>query len=502
MPVCSYYLRGTCKFGDSCRNEHPKGAFNNPSWTNQNRNGQGNLPFSTESMAKDLTAQMDKPLWPLSSYGPAKGEPNVLAGLDISPDELRVQATSALRGGNVNEYITYESSKIAAAESAYTNARTNIQQAYETATKQSPVGSLLSTTNAPIFNKPTSAFGGTTSSAFGGTKAFGQPVFGQSGFGATPSAFGQPSTSTTTSAFGQSPPSTASTATGAFGQPIHPTSAFGTSTFGQTSQPQPSIVKPASGAFSNFVTGPSGFGGGTGGASGGGFSAFAGKPTAFGQGVTATSGAKFGQPSFGAPSAFGALAQQQQPQASPQSQSAFGTFGQPTTSAFGASTQTTSSAFRTPTQQAQPFGSSTTTAPSAFGITQPTSAFSAFSPSTTTTTSVSPSLQSSLRGTTLQQPPALISLPAFSVSRPSGAVGTKKSATDSPDFDGIIDTGIECVTGTGKNTALFKAGSSPYDAELPTNYAEIMPKKAIEAYKGKKFELGKVPEFVPPLEMR
>jgi hypothetical protein len=58
-------------------------------------------------MTKDLTAQVDKPLWPLSSYGPAKQEPNLLSGLDESPEELRVRAVTALRAGNANEYVRH-----------------------------------------------------------------------------------------------------------------------------------------------------------------------------------------------------------------------------------------------------------------------------------------------------------------------------------------------------------------------------------------------------------
>ena len=76
-------------------------------WSNQ-RNPPGDkvqFPFSIDSMTRDLTAHVDKPLWPLSSYGPAKSEPNLLSGLDESPEELRVRAVTALRAGNTNEYV-------------------------------------------------------------------------------------------------------------------------------------------------------------------------------------------------------------------------------------------------------------------------------------------------------------------------------------------------------------------------------------------------------------
>jgi nucleoporin NUP42 len=58
------------------------------------------------------------------------------------------------------------------------------------------------------------------------------------------------------------------------------------------------------------------------------------------------------------------------------------------------------------------------------------------------------------------------------------------------------------MSGAGGNTALYKAGSTPYDGMLPPDYVEMMPREAVEAFKSKTFELGKVPECVPPLEMR
>jgi nucleoporin NUP42 len=62
--------------------------------------------FSQDSMRSDLST--DKPLWPLSVYGPAKHEPNIIFGLDESMEELRVRAASALKAGNVNEYVSHD----------------------------------------------------------------------------------------------------------------------------------------------------------------------------------------------------------------------------------------------------------------------------------------------------------------------------------------------------------------------------------------------------------
>jgi len=55
-------------------------------------------------MKSDLSS--DKPLWPLSCYGPAKFEPNIISGLDESMEELRVRAALALIAGNSNEYVS------------------------------------------------------------------------------------------------------------------------------------------------------------------------------------------------------------------------------------------------------------------------------------------------------------------------------------------------------------------------------------------------------------
>ena len=56
-------------------------------------------------MTKDFDVKADKPSWPLSSYGPAKHEKNLLPSLDESFEELRFKAATASRNGNINEYV-------------------------------------------------------------------------------------------------------------------------------------------------------------------------------------------------------------------------------------------------------------------------------------------------------------------------------------------------------------------------------------------------------------
>lgn len=60
---------------------------------------------SQDGIARDLTQGQDKPIWPLSSYGPAKGEPTILEGLDESAEEMRWKALQAVRSGNIAEYV-------------------------------------------------------------------------------------------------------------------------------------------------------------------------------------------------------------------------------------------------------------------------------------------------------------------------------------------------------------------------------------------------------------
>ena len=63
------------------------------------------MDISVDSITKDLTAGQDRPLWPLSSYGPAKHVPNVIQGLDESPEELRCKAFTATKAGSMQDYV-------------------------------------------------------------------------------------------------------------------------------------------------------------------------------------------------------------------------------------------------------------------------------------------------------------------------------------------------------------------------------------------------------------
>lgn len=54
-----------------------------------------------------MTYEEEKPIWPLSSYGPGRHEVTLIGGLDESPEELRLMAWQALRSGDGMELEAY-----------------------------------------------------------------------------------------------------------------------------------------------------------------------------------------------------------------------------------------------------------------------------------------------------------------------------------------------------------------------------------------------------------
>ncbi|KAF8324564.1 uncharacterized protein EI90DRAFT_3129745 [Cantharellus anzutake] len=319
-------------------------------------------PFTTESINRDMTEGKDRPLWPFSSYGPAKGEPNLISGLDESPEEMRIKFWQANMQGNPALYTQYEATQMQLTNNAFDRIRNDLNGAWKQAAMQSPnfPPEMLSQAGLTSSTRPgNNAFG--QPSAFG-KPAFGQPAFGTSAFGSSSPTFGQ------TSAFGAAAQPTQFGSSGGFSafannQP----SAFATaasiqpptSIFGQTSGPGASFGQPASGSSFQGPTsafGNSAFGGeGTrsafrpSGNSGGGFSAFSnpGGNASFAGPPTSTAGP------FTPPQPAGTF---QQPS----------TFGQPQTPVFG-----------------QPLAFGQTGTGSTFTKPQepPISAFSSFSPS-------------------------------------------------------------------------------------------------------------------------
>ncbi|KAF9476715.1 hypothetical protein BDN70DRAFT_811804 [Pholiota conissans] len=326
-----------------------------------------------------MTQLVEKPVWPLSSYGASKYELNLLYQLDESPEELRTKYVAAMKAGNLNEYV---STPIRSVESRF-----HFVSSYNT----SPAGSQTQRKPTSAFGKPSGSVFPSTSSAFGGTtstpSAFAST---SSAFGNTPtqgsSAFGNPApansvfgSTTTPSAFGSTNPTTS-----AFGSTSTPTSAFGSTTtpsaFGSTTTPS-AFSKPASAfgqpAFGQPAFGQTGFGTPTPATT----SAF-GQPqntttpvSAFSQPAQTTTTSAFGQPAFGQPS--------------------FGQTSQPTSSVIKPASGAFSAFAGT---GASPFGSTATSTPASGSGGGGFSAFAGSTPSAFGSTTVTPS---STSGSTL-----------------------------------------------------------------------------------------------------
>lgn len=356
------------------------------------------------------------------------------------------------------------------------NARNNINQAFERAQRNT-----ATTTSNPVPTIPTSgsAFGGPGSSSTFSVPAISQPAFGQAGFG----------------------------------QPA----------FGQPSQPQSSLIKPASGAFTSF-SGPenSSFGSNAttaGNVGGGAFSAFAGTPSTFGGGSTGIStsipsgGSVFGQPAFGQ-TGFASAASTQGPSASafgsiaPASSAAFGTaapnsaFGitsNPgnTNNIFGNVSPARSSAFGNSTAATPAFGSPAFGTPSVFGALQANppnvhqqqqsalgqSAFAALGQTNTFGGGTGSTFGSFNQ---VQQPTSAFG--QMSPGQPQPTPGQPSSKRGAPIFTGVKSP--------------YRSGSTPYDQQLPPNYMDLLPAEVLDAFKALKFEPSKIPEWIPPIQLR
>ncbi|KAG1735458.1 hypothetical protein EDB19DRAFT_1724599 [Suillus lakei] len=456
MSICSYYLRGACKYGDRCRNEHPadraqQSSFGNQSWTNNNSRDMA-VPYTTESIARDVTALQDKPLWPLSSYGAAKYEPVVIVGLDESFEELRVKA------GTINEYMKYESDKIAASEQAYNNAKE--QPAFKLSKEAAlPGSSALDHVSAfggrsafgsgsALSAVPQPSVSGTASSAFG-KSAFGQPAFGQTGFGtsAVASAFGQPAQ--TMSAFGQPQQSTS-----AFGQPAQTTSAFGqppSSAFGQPSAFAHLALRQHLGAPALALEPVAGF-----------------LPSHLSRHPGLRQyrhkhrrlDSRHLEPLPRGQHKVHLLLPTQV-------QSAFSSAA-PAQSAFSSATPSPSAFGSTPSAPSA-IGGSSVALQSAFGSAPTTSAFGSTG----------------------------AGAPSFGVAAPVVATAFTTPMATTP-----TDASKPSASAPGFSRSKIQIKPDRYAALLPPNYMDLLPADVKAAFAAEKFEWGKIPEWIPPKEVR
>ncbi|KAI7054435.1 hypothetical protein KC327_g18288, partial [Hortaea werneckii] len=339
MTICHFFLQGRCKFGDNCKNEHPRdnnqgnrfAALSNQGGPGRGRSGgfggggdryrpgqQGGrdqpAPYhlNAEHIRADLTSGGDgeRPMWPLSCYGPGRDAPRQLleGAIEQSPEECRVLYHQAVAAGMVGEYANNETNTVNQANQQIQAILSDLDGAIKYVIEGEP-------------QHP---------------NRLDHVVKSNQSFRSQQSGFGQPTPSTgPSSTFGSRPSGFGGGPGSSFGQPSQPGGASGgSSAFGQPSQ-----LGGGSGGGSAFGQ-PSQLGGGGGSGGFGQPSGLGGKPSPFGQ--QAGSGSSFGAPSTlgGGGSAFGQASSLGASKPSP-----FG--GQPNQPAFG------SAAFGQPSQ---PFG--------------------------------------------------------------------------------------------------------------------------------------------------
>lgn len=120
MVVCQFFLQGRCRFGNNCRNEHPVQARTGPSAFGRASTAfsgsasafggaksamqEPEVALSKDGIMTDLGAN-GRPIWRLTCYAPARFEPNLIQGIDVSPEEDRLLAYQAKQTAQDMAYV-------------------------------------------------------------------------------------------------------------------------------------------------------------------------------------------------------------------------------------------------------------------------------------------------------------------------------------------------------------------------------------------------------------
>ncbi|KAK4187660.1 hypothetical protein QBC35DRAFT_229762 [Podospora australis] len=320
MAVCKFYQQGNCRYGNSCKFEHPRQDNNRGGWQQSNNRfgalagGQSNsgnksgrqadttkYPGLTEDgIRADLTTEL--PQWILSCYSPTKNSPVNLFGnypREQSPEEIRMYYMMGAMSGNPDGALADIQKLHQVAQDQIQNTLSNIPAAIdhilrsenEHPNRHDIIKGNTNAASGGVFGAP--AQGPFSTPAAAPSNPFGAPPaasstsspFGQpSALGQKPNPFGQPS-QPTPSAFGQP--------VNAFGQPAQPAT---NSPFGQPAQQSGFGQTSALGANANVFGKPAAFG----------QPAALGGNKVFGQPAAPAFGqSAFGQPAQAPPSAFG-----------------------------------------------------------------------------------------------------------------------------------------------------------------------------------------------------
>lgn len=506
-PVCKFYAKGQCKNGNQCRFLHVDPQDTTVGNERRITTAAQFLSQDTAVLAKEIRLDLD-------AYGLIQMDPvltcyglsefavnNLIAGRDVSLEELRIQHMEAVQNNKVDDLlrqidlkkkdmqycigVVREKDSVAARYQQVGITRGNIKPFIPKTVEESM---------RDLQNTGGNAFGagnqfGQGSNAFGASNPFGagntsgnSSGFGSNGFGSssTPSAFGNLSAgfgatgfgatakaaptggafeATTTAApsggafgstgFGALSNTGLAFGAGAFGQQSTNTG-FGASSFGNSTATTKPFGGSTGGAFGSTGFGSTGFGLQNTGATNGFGTSQQSTGATGGFGSTGFGSAGFGNSGFGAnaptaPSAFGQSAATNPSPFGQASTSTTAPFGQAETTGFGkAATTSTASPFG----QSQPFGAITSAAP--FGQTQKTE-----NPFGTTT-----------------------SASAF-----GAAPAQNGSAFGASAF--------------GASTQPPQPFGAPSDTNTPQGLEDLDP-DVVKAFMAANFELGKIPDVAPP----
>ncbi|PHH89002.1 hypothetical protein CDD83_6779 [Cordyceps sp. RAO-2017] len=253
MTLCKFYQQGNCKFGNSCRFEHPArnhhqqqqqppsqnrfGALSAGGGGGQDVPAKNNYNISAETIVKDLTTE--RPPWILSAYAPGRDAPDQLFGgypREQSFEELRLHYMVGKASGNEQQALSQAQELYQNAQQQIDNVLRNVQDAARfvadgenrhpnrhdicrEGTQGAPFNEFLAG-RRPKPTDPFSSGAAAAPSPFGGGAQPGNSSFGQpSALGRQPNPFGAP----------------------AFGQPSQPASSFGQ----PSSQPVSSFGQPS-----------------------------------------------------------------------------------------------------------------------------------------------------------------------------------------------------------------------------------------------------------------